>query len=140
MEVPVNYLAVVLSAIAMVVLGALWYGPLFGKKWRAYMGFTEESMKNMSMTPLMAMSIMALAALVMSFVLSHVLVFASTYMKVSGASAGLSSAFWMWLGFIVPVTLGVVLWEGKSWGLWVLNAGYYLVSLVIAGALLGSMM
>ncbi len=29
----INLLAVVVCAIASMVLGMLWYGPLFGKKW-----------------------------------------------------------------------------------------------------------
>ena len=39
----------------------------------------------------------------------------------------------MWLGFIAPVTLGSVLWEMKSWKLWILNNAYYLVVLVVMG-------
>ncbi len=31
---PVNWLAVVLGAVAFFVVGALWYGPLFGKVWQ----------------------------------------------------------------------------------------------------------
>ena len=44
--------------------------------------------------------------------------------------------FWNWLGFVAPVTLGSVLWEGKSPKLWVLNNGYYLVSLIVMGVIL----
>lgn len=38
--------------------------------------------------------------------------------------------------FIAPVTLGVVLWEGKPWKLWVLNNGYQLLSLLVMGVIL----
>ncbi|HLD39833.1 MAG TPA: DUF1761 family protein, partial [Candidatus Nanoarchaeia archaeon] len=33
-----NYLAVLVAAIAAYVVGFLWYGPVFGKKWMALMG------------------------------------------------------------------------------------------------------
>jgi hypothetical protein len=72
----------------------------------------------------------------MSGVLAHSLVYASAYMKVTGVSAGLMAGFWNWLGFIAPVTLGVVLWEGKSWKLWFLQGGHYLVSLLVMGVIL----
>lgn len=38
------------------------------------------------------------------------LVFAGAYLKVEGASAGSMVGFWNWLGFVVPLTLGSVLW------------------------------
>jgi hypothetical protein len=133
----VNYWAVFAAAIASMALGMLWYGPVFGKKWQALMGFTEESMKSMSMTPMKAMALGLVGQLVMAYVLWHSLVFANAYFQASGASAGLMAGFWNWLGFIAPVTLGVVLWEGKSWTLWLLNGSYYLASLLLMGAILG---
>ena len=73
--------------------------------------------------------------LVMAFVLQHSLIFASSYLQVYGIAAGLHAGFWNWLGFIVPVTIGSVLWEGKSWKLWSLNAGHYLTMLILMGVI-----
>ncbi len=135
--VPVNYLAVVVSTIVMMGLGYMWYGPVFGKQWRALMGFTKESMEAAKKKGMgKSYAIMALGALAMSFVLSHSLVFASTYLHTSGVAAGLQVGFWNWLGFVVPVSMGTVLWEGKPWKLWFINAGYYLVGLLLIGVLL----
>lgn len=137
--IPVNYLAVVVAAIANMALGFLWYGPLFGKKWIALMQFTPEHMaaaKAKGMTK--QYSFLALTSLLTSYVLSAEIVFANAYFTTTGISGGLMAGFWSWLGFIVPITLGTVLWEGKSWTLWVLNAGYYLVALCAMGAVLAS--
>lgn len=134
--VPINYLAVLGAAIVGFAIGAAWYGPLFGKKWQALMGFTPESMKSMKLSATQAMAGGFVATLVMAYVLAHALIFASSYLNVSGISAGLQAGFWNWLGFIVPVTLGVVLWEGKPWSLWILNTGYYLVLLLVMGTIL----
>lgn len=41
----VNLLAVVLGTVAFFVVGAIWYGPLFGKSWRAMNGITDEMVK-----------------------------------------------------------------------------------------------
>ncbi len=135
--VPVNYWAVVLATVASMVVGYFWYGALFGKMWIKEMGWTPESMAA-AKTKGMAKQygLMTLGSLVMAFVLAHAVVFASSYMQVSGLSAGLQAGFWNWLGFIVPVTLSSVLWEGKSWKLWFLNIGYYLVTLLVMGAIL----
>jgi len=113
-------------------LGFLWYGPVFGKKWAHLAGL---NMENMKMNP-WNMLIIAVGTLIMAFVLDHALIFASTYMQVSGVAAGLEVGFANWIGFIAPVTVGVVLWEGKSWKLWLINAGYYLVALCGMGIIL----
>ena len=137
MEVPMNGLAILAAAIASMVIGFLWYGPIFGKQWMAWSGFTKKKMdeaKKKGMTKEYA--IMFATSLLMAFVLSHALVFASAYLHTSGIEAGLMSGFWNWLGFIVPVTIGSVLWEGKSWKLWALNAGHHLVTLLTMGVIL----
>ena len=121
----------------MMVLGFLWYGPIFGKQWIALMGWTPEAMAEaQKKAGPKNYAIMALGSLVMSFVLAHALIFASAYLNVSGVQAGLTAGFWNWLGFIVPVSLGTVLWEGKPLMLWLINAGYYLVGLLLIGTLL----
>ena len=40
----VNLVAVVLGAVVFFAIGALWYGPLFGKAWKDLMGFDGEKM------------------------------------------------------------------------------------------------
>ena len=141
--VPINYLAVIVAAIASIALGFLWYGPLFGRQWMALMGWTDESMKQMSsglaargLSMNKIYAIQAVGSLLMAFVLSHALVFASAYLNESGVWAGLQTGFWNWLGFIAPVTIGAVLWEGKPWKLWVLLSGYWLVNLLMMGVIL----
>jgi hypothetical protein len=41
-----------------------------------------------------------------------------------------------WLGFIATTSLGMVLWEGKSWKLYAINIGYYFVTFIIGGLFL----
>jgi len=138
--VPINYLAVLVSTVVMIVLGSLWYGPLFGKKWIALMGFDMNKVQEMQAKGMGAMwksyALMGLGALIMSFVLANSISFTKIVLGTTGMAAGMQAAFWNWLGFIVPVSLGTVLWEGKPWKLWFLNAGYYLVGLLLIGTLL----
>lgn len=138
-EVPVNYLAVLAAAISSMVLGFLWYGPLFGKTWARMMGWENmdpAKVAEMKKGAMKGYLVSFVGALLMAFVLSHVLTFAEAYMNTEGVSAGLTSGFWNWLGFVAPVTVGAILWEGKSVKLWVLNNGYHLAQLLIMGVIL----
>ena len=49
---------------------------------------------------------------------------------------GIKVGIMAWLGFVAPTMLGSVLWENKSWNLYAINAGYYLVSFALMGAVL----
>ena len=135
--VPVNYLAVLAAAVLAMGIGAVWYGPLFGKKWQELLGMTKEKVEQARAKGVAkSYVLMFVGSLLMSYVLDHALIFASAYLKASGVGAGVEVGIFNWLGFIAPVTLGVVLWEGKSWKLWLINNGYYLVTLVLMGILL----
>ncbi len=139
--VPINYLAVLGAAIVAIGLGFLWFGPLFGKQWMASMGITPDKMEAMKASAKekgmgKTYVLMSLSTLIMSYVLAHALVFASSYLNVSGIAAGLQVGFWNWLGFVMPVTLGSVLWDNKSWTYWAITSGYYLVALLLMGEVL----
>ena len=142
--VPINYLAILLCGIVSMVLGFVWYGPLFGKKWMHLMGISHDEMERAKSDPAMkahmyrSYALMFVGSIVMAFVLAHALIFASKYLGVSGLTAGLQAGFWNWIGFIAPVTLGSVLWEKKPWMLWVLNNAYYLVLLLAMGIILAT--
>ena len=134
MDITINYLAVLVAAITSMIVGYLWYGPLFGRQWRHLMGMTKEAMSQKSMTQ--TYTIMFISVLVMAGVLAHNLVFGSAFLNLSGVTAGIQVGFWNWLGFVVPVSLGTVLWDKKPWKLWFINAGYYLVVMVKMGIIL----
>ncbi len=126
MEFVINYWAVIGAAAANMVVGMLWYGPVFGKVWRNLMGFTPESMKAMPLTPLQATFGGVITALLMSYVLAYVAIaFDGTTL-----SDALMMAFFMWLGFIAPVMAHTFLWEGRSFKLFAFNAAAGLVSMV----------
>jgi hypothetical protein len=136
-EVPINYLAVLVAAVANMVLGFLWFGPVFGKTWARLAGFTPERMKEAQQQPMtMSYVLMTIGSLVMAYVLAHSIAFASAYTGVTGASAGLMAAAWSWIGFVAPVSIGAVLWENKSWSYWALTFAYYLGGLLVMGVIL----
>ena len=134
--VPVNYIAVLACVVVAMVLGYIWYGPLFGKEWMRLMGINRDSMSGGDKNMGMLYGIQAVGALVMAFVMSHALIFAAAYLHESGISAGLQTGFWNWAGFVAPVTIGMVLWEGKPWKLWMIIAGYWLLTMCTMGVIL----
>ncbi len=134
--VPVNYFAVFGAAILSMVIGYIWYGPLLGKAWIKEIGMTKEKMESAKSSMGKSYGMMFIGSLIMAYVLQHALVFSAAYLKMTGIPAGIMTGFFNWIGFIAPVTLGSVLWEGKSWKLWIINNGYYIVTLLAMSTLL----
>ncbi|MEK7084115.1 MAG: DUF1761 domain-containing protein [Patescibacteria group bacterium] len=131
--IELNYLAILVSAAATIALGMLWYSALFGKQWIALMGWTEEQMKQAKQKSMgKSYALMMATALVKAYVLAMIVGFSGS----ATLATGLLTGFWVWLGFVATVSMGSVLWEGKSWKLYVLNNGYDLVSLLVMGGVL----
>ena len=132
--VEVNYVSVLAAAIASFVIGALWYSPmLFGKMWMKLSNVSDKEMKKAKqkgMTKNFAFQF--LASLVMSYILAHFVY----YTQASTVFEGMQTGFWIWLGFVATVMLGIVLWEGKPWKLYFIKAGHELVALAVMGAIL----
>lgn len=137
-EITVNYLAVVLAAVAFMVIGMLWYGPLFGKKWKELMGLTDESVKTMKMTPSQAMIGGFITSLIMAYVLSYSAFVWKAFFgtSVSDVVFALQLAFWIWLGYVATTQAGGVLWEGRPWKLFFINASNTLVALIAMSLIL----
>ena len=128
----INYIAILVAALASMVIGMLWYGPLFQKQWMKLAGITPQGMKKMKLSPMAAMSMGFVASLVTAYVLS---VFVGGVMAWTAAA---NFVFWIWLGFVAPVQLGVFLWEGRSFKLFILNTSYSLVTLVVMAGILAA--
>ena len=54
----INWIAVVVAAVACFLLGGLWYSPvLFGKAWQRETGLTDEQLKNGNMVKIFGLSL-----------------------------------------------------------------------------------
>ncbi len=128
-----NWIAVIVATLVSIILGFLWYGPLFGKQWMRLMGITPKQIdaaKKKGMTGTYVQ--MIIGTLVAVFVLG-ILIKATNS---SGIGDGATLGFLVWLGFIATFSMGSILWEGKSWSLWVLNNAYQLINYLIIGMIL----
>lgn len=134
-ETNISYLGILISAVVSMIIGALWYGPLFGKPWMKMMGLTKKDMEKAKKKGMWKLYLANfIAVFVMAFVLMHIIIHVGAVTIWEGVQTG----FWVWLGFIATVMLGTVIWEGKPLKLYLLNVGYYLISLLVMGAILVS--
>jgi hypothetical protein len=138
-----NWLAIGIAMVSNIVLGFLWYSPKMptGKVWMKGMGFPAD-MKPTPKQMVISMALMIIGTFLLMFILQHSFIayrdayrFDDARLDSAGLTIadGLTGGFFTWLGFFLPVQLGLVAWEGKSWGFMAVVTGYYLVSLVIAG-------
>lgn len=126
----VNLLAVLVASVGAFVLGSLWYSPvLFGKKWMKLAGIKPDKRDKYM---ILRFLVYFIGQFVMAYVLAHFLIFANAINYIEAITV----AFWLWLGFIAPITIGGVLWEKKSINLFVLNNAYNLIALGLMSVLL----
>ena len=125
----VNYFAVLVAALSAFVIGGLWYSVLFAKPWMVENGFDEEKLKNSNMGMIIGGSF--IFSLIISFVL--VLFLGPERDAAFGATAGfMAGLFW------VATAMGITyLFERKSIKLFLINAGYHVITFTIMGLILG---
>lgn len=139
MDTAINYWAILACGAVSMLIGFVWYGPMFGKQWMALTGMTQADIEAAQKDPskmYRSYAVTFIGALVMAFVLSRGIAFGNAYLGSSSVSTALISAFWFWVGFIAPVLMGPVLWEKKPWVFWTISAGYYLVLMLVMATIL----
>lgn len=127
----VNFLAVLIAAVVSMAIGAYWYSPKgFGKQWAELTGKNLDSIDKKAANKSYAM--MFVASFVTAFVLANLVRLAGATTVMEGIMVG----FWVWLGFVATVQIGVVLWDQKPAKLFYINTLYSLVTLAVNGAIL----
>ncbi len=131
----INYLAVIVAALATFFIGALWYSPLlFAKQWVKAHGYSEEKLKEMQKSAMPAYLVSLVCYVVMAYVLA---VFIAT-MNVTSATGGMWAGFLAWLGFAATIGLTANMFSEKKLSTYLIDAGYQLVYLLVMGAILGA--
>ncbi len=128
-DVDINWLAVLIAAVINMVVGSMWYSKgVFGKEWAKLTGRKLDEMGSGGT----GYAVAAIGALVQSWILAHFIAYAGS----TTLWKGLVTGFWLWLGFVAVVVAVHLVFEGRPWKLWQINAGYFLVVLLINGGLL----
>jgi hypothetical protein len=130
----IKYPAVIVATLVHFILGGLWYSPLlFGNKFIQLINWTPEQLRQVENE---SHAKELVIAFVMSLLLVYILAHFVQYTKATNAIGGIQTAFWLWLGFIVTTQAPTVIFEGRSFGLFLINVGYQFVGCSLAGVIL----
>jgi len=127
-----NHLALLASAILQWLIGGLWYSLLFKKPWMALTGHIQSQSGERPKGAIFGMALSFVVSLILSLILAHVVIWSGSDSVASGILVG----FICWLGFIAGPLLAQGVYEQWPVKLWAINAGYWLVALLVSGALL----
>ncbi len=129
-QIPLNVLALVVTAVGKSVIGFLWYSPaLFGK---VFMRLAECDEAKMMKTLPRNLLIDIVANFVMAFVLVHAVVYAGATTFALGLAVGALN----WVGLVAVGMLFSVTFEQRPFRLWLLNSGFQLLTVAFMGAVL----
>ena len=135
-----NYVAILVSAVILWVLGAIWYSPaLFAKPWMEILGIKKGESKRSGL--MLGMVASFIGDLVLSSILATIIFWANAFgfaPSAFGFGNGCVLGVLMWFGFIAAPNLPQGLYEGRPFKLFAINSGYWLLGLFIVGGLLGA--
>ena len=130
MNIELNILELLIAGVVSMALGFLWYGPLLGKVWMDLKGYTKKSMEEAKKDMGKLYGLSFLGSLIMAYVLSHVMAMSTAFFGSAPLMTALNTAFWMWLGFVMPVQMTATIFGEKKWKLFAIDTGYQLVSIL----------
>ena len=128
----VNWIAVVVAAIASMALGFVWYMAV-GNQWMAALNKTREQImaSGNQATPFIISFVMQL---VMAYGLA---LFVPKLLGSTSVANGLLAGFLVWLGFVITSMIINHRYQGSKWSLTLIDGGYLLGVLLVQGVVIG---
>lgn len=137
----INLWAILACAVLSIVIGAIWYGPVFGKKW---MQITNADALDMEARKKMMKGVWKLYLTQFILSLLQILVLAVYTALMSPILSSVNVAFSFWLAFIVPTIAASAMWNNDSakisWARFFIQASYQLICFALFGYILGKWM
>jgi hypothetical protein len=131
----IRILPVVVSAVVVFLIGALWYSPvLFAKAWMRAHGHTEEKLREMQTRAGRAYAVSFVCYLVMAAAMSILLQRVGVVSVLTGIKLGAL----LGLGFAAPIGLTGNVFSDKPLSAYLIDAGYQIVYLIVMGAILAA--
>ena len=125
---PVNYVAVLVAAFAVFVLGWLWYSPLlFFKPWMRLRGLDPDAAMKDAKMPVGKLVVEFGRCLLLAFVIARLVALLDIHRYFIAIHSGL----FLWLGFPVVLLTGSVIWDNVPWKVAAIHAGDWLVKLLV---------
>ena len=132
-RIHLNYVAVLVSALATFFIGGLWYSVLFKNAWVAAHGFTPERLAEMKKRGVATPFIGNILA---NIVIAAALGVLISYLHLHTAMQGAKLGFLVWIGFAAMISLISNLYSDTKISGFVIDATYQLIYLVMMGAIL----
>ena len=127
-----NLLAILACGVVSLVIGVIWYGPLFGKAWAGYTGWTEDKVKAFPASRMASTYLLTFAA---ALVTAYALAFLVRALGIARATDGLFLGLVTGIGFAAMAFATTHLFEHKPVGLWFIVSGYQLVYQIAASVI-----
>lgn len=124
----INYLAVVVAAVAAFVAASAWY--IMFSKQRAKLSNAAASQTRPSAWKMVV-------ELARTLILVVVLAGLAAQIGIADGTSAMRLAFALWIGFPVILLSGSVMYENVPWKLAAIHAGDWLVKLLIIAVILG---
>jgi hypothetical protein len=125
---PFSLVAMLAVGIANMVLGFIWYGPLFANRWMKESNLTMEDLGN---GPGIGYLLTFLASLVMGATTS----FLVRLLNITEPLQGLYLGLILGLGYVATAYMSTYIFGQKSRALYFIDAGYQVTAITIAGLL-----
>src|SRR3989344_1440004 len=131
----VTFWPIVAAGVASVLIGWVWYHPrVFGTIWMRLANVTPEmAERGKKMMPLSVILSLA-GSMLIAYVMNYVGI---AFHIFDWVGAVFELALWCWLGFVVPTSLGTILWEQRPFKLYLINTLYWLATLIVMALILG---
>jgi hypothetical protein len=129
-----NYLAIVIAAVAAWLAGAGWYMAL-GKTWTAALGTEKMTPAGQRPAAFLPYVYAFIAELLMAWILAGLL----GHIGALTVRGGIISAAFCWLGFVMTTMAVNNIFAGRDARLLLIDGGHWLLVLVLMGAIIGGM-
>ena len=132
-NIRLNWVAILVAAIASFIFEALWFS-IFMNEWLAGIGRTREWLVGTGLNP----AVQYATAIICSIIAAAGL---SICIQASGkqtARRGILCALVIWFGFIATSWAKAYIFEVRSFQIYFIYVGYYLIELMLIGAIVGA--
>ena len=149
-----NWFVILATGLVPLAVGAIWYGPLFGKAWMDATDMTMEKMEGANMAKMSSFALLfgVMLAVPLTFIVIHQMGVFSALQNVGVAQNFMSKygtefrtfkhgalhGFLTGLFVFLPIMATNALFERKSWKYILLNVGYWTVCAMIMGGIISA--
>lgn len=137
-DLGINYVAVLVAAVANFFVGFLWFSVLFSKAWVKEINLPTDS-KPSAAAMVKSLLMNLIGCFFLAFVFAHnnaAWNFVPGMDKMGSGGQIANAVGFTWLGFYLLVDLNTVAFEGRSWKLFFINTSYHFMMLLVSALIL----